>query len=158
MTEFGGQGEKAGITEKIETYREDIETLVKFLPWLEAKNRQNISSSYLPEGAEGAHAFHVPVYDSTLLNFVKVFQQTKFMNRNYIYLYHRKRIKTAEDELKVIADTQIMEIETLGDILSNYVIRGMSKSVMWNDGVSKGIFYAAVSRMKELLEFWTKPM
>ena len=28
---------------------------------------------------------------------------------------------------------------------------------MWSEGVSNGVYYAAISKMKELIEFWTKP-
>lgn len=144
-----------GITEKVEMYREDIEALVKYLPWLESKNKKDLSSSYTPrEGGE--HSLRVPVYDSTLLGFIKAAQKTKFIDRNYVYVYHRKRMNTVEDELKMIKGTQMMEIENLGAVLSKYVIQGMSKSVMWNEGVSNGVFYAIVSKMKELLEFWSR--
>ncbi len=151
------QGAKEGITGKVEKYQEDIEALVKYLPWLESKNKMDISSSYMPqEGDE--HSLHVPVYDSTLLGFIKTVQKTKFLDRNYVYFYRRKKLNTAEDELKMIKATQIMEIENIGAVLSRYVIQGMSKSVMWNEGISNGVFFAAVSKMKELLEFWTKPI
>ncbi len=144
-----------GIAEKVEMYREDIESLVKYLPWLESKNKKDLSSTYTPrEGGE--HSLRVPVYDSTLLGFIKAAQKTKFIDRNYVYIYHRKRMNTVEDELKMIRETQIMEIENLGAVLSKYVILGMSKSVMWNEGVSNGVFYAIVSKMKELVEFWSR--
>lgn len=144
-----------GIAEKVEMYREDIESLVKYLPWLESKNKKDLSSTYTPrEGGE--QSLRVPVYDSTLLGFIKAAQKTKFIDRNYVYIYHRKRMNTVEDELKMIRETQIMEIENLGAVLSKYVILGMSKSVMWNEGVSNGVFYAIVSKMKELVEFWSR--
>lgn len=144
-----------GISGKVEMYREDIEALVKYLPWLESKNKKNLSSTYTPrEGGE--HSLRVPVYDSTLLGFIKTAQKTKFMDRNYIYVYHRKKMNTPADELKMIKGTQMMEIENLGAVLSKYVLQGMSKSTVWNEGVSNGVFYALVSKMKELLEFWAR--
>lgn len=159
MSGYGGKGATAGIAAKIDKYRSDIERLVRYLPWLESKNRQDISSSYLPDAENAsANAFHVPVYDSTLLSFIRTIQETKFLDRNYIYIYRQKKIHTPADELKMIEETQIMEIENLGAVLSNYAIRGMAKSTVWNEGVSNGVFFATVSRMKRLLEFWTKPM
>lgn len=149
------QGGREGITGKVEKYREDIEALVKYLPWLESKNKKNLSSSYTPRDA-GENALKVPVYDSTLLSFIKTVQKTQFIDRNYVYIYKRKRLKTAADELRMIKGTQMMEIENLGAVLSKYVIQGMTKSVMWNEGVSNGVFYAVVSKMKELLEFWAR--
>lgn len=146
---------REGITGKVDAYRGDIEALMKYLPWLESKNKKNLSSTYTPrEGGE--NSLRVPVYDSTLLAFIKTAQKTQFIDRNYVYLYHRKRLNTAADELKLIKGTQMMEIENLGAILSKYVLQGMSKSTVWNEGISNGVFYAIVSKMKELLEFWAR--
>lgn len=149
------QGAREGIAGKVDTYREDIEALVKYLPWLESKNKKNLASSYTPRDG-GEHSMPVPVYDSTLLNFVKTAQKTKFIDRNYVYVYHRKRLNTAADELRMIKGTQMMEIENLGAVLSKYVLQGMSKGAVWNEGVSNGVFCAVVSKMKELLEFWAR--
>lgn len=147
--------QREGIAGKLDMYREDITALVKYLPWLQSKNKKDLTSSYTPRDG-GEHALHVPVYDSTLLAFIKTAQNTKFIDRNYVYLYHRKRINTAEDELRMIQRTQMMEIENLGAVLSKYVLQGMSKGAVWNEGVSNGVFYAVVAKMKELLEFWAR--
>lgn len=148
---------KAGVADKIGMYKSDIEQLVKFLPWLEKKNGEDMFSTYVPEQAT-AGTMHVPVYDTTLLSFIKTAQKTKFMNKNYVYTYTRKRIRSSEDEIKVIKSTQIMELEVLGDILSKYVMKGMTKSVVWTDGIRTGVFYQLVKQMKDLVEFWTVPM
>lgn len=148
---------KAGIAEKINLYKKDVEMLIKYLPWLESKKGEQTYSNYVPEQG-GEHAMKVPVYDSTLLNFVKTAQKTKFINKNYVYSYSRNRMKTAADEHRAIDKAQIMEMELLGDILSKYVIKGMTKGAVWCEGVSNGVLCHVVSRMKELIEFWTVPM
>lgn len=148
---------KAGVAEKINMYKDDVEKLVQFLPWLEKKAGEDLFNTYIPDQAT-AGTMHVPVYDSTLLNFIKTAQKTKFMNKNYVYAYTRKRMRTAEDELNVISNTQIMEIEVLGDILSKYVMKGMIKSTLWTEGIRTGVFYQDVKKMKELIEYWTVPM
>lgn len=147
--------QREGIAGKLDMYREDITALVKYLPWLQSKNKKDLTSSYTPRDG-GEHALHVPVYDSTLLAFIKTAQNTKFIDRNYVYLYHRKRINTPEDELRLIQGTQMMEIENLGAVLSKYVLQGMSRGAVWNEGVSDGVFYAVVAKMKELMEFWAR--
>ena len=149
--------EKTGIAEKIATYKSDVEALVKYLPWLESKCGQQMYTSKIPEQG-GENSMRIPVYDSTLLQFVKVCQKTKFMNKNYVYTFSKKRIKTASDELYVIKHTQIMEIETLGDILSKYILKGMTKGTMWSEGISNSVIYNVVKQMKELIEFWSVPM
>ena len=97
----------------------------------------------------------VPVYDSTLLGFIKKAQKTAFVTKNYVYVYRRYHLQTPEDEHKLIDKTQIMEIENLGAILSSYVLRGMTKGTVWNEGVQNGVLWHTVSKMKELIDFWT---
>lgn len=148
---------KAGIAEIIAKYKTDVELLVKFLPWLEKKSGEDLFNTYVPEQAT-AGTMHVPVYDSTLLNFINTAKRTGFMNKNYVYTYSRKRIRSYADELKLIQTAQITDMEMLGDILSYYVMKGMVKSKLWTDGISNGVFYQLVKKMKELIEFWTVPM
>lgn len=147
---------RAGITDVINKYKPDVDALIKYLSWLEQKSGGSLMSNYSPEGTE--LSMKVPVYDSTLLSFVKLANKTKFMNKNYMYTYSRYKIKDARDELRVIEQTQIMDMQVLGDILSCYIMKGMRKGTVWNDGIKDGVFYCVVKRMKELIEFWTVPM
>lgn len=149
---------KQSISEKIATYKGDVEALVRYLSWLESKSGEKMYSSYVPEQSEKDRVMKVPVYDSTLLQFIKVAQKTKFMNKNYVYTYSRKRLKTSQDEHKLIDQCQIMDLEVLGDILSMYVLKGMSKGALWSEGVTNGVLAHVVRRMKELIEFWSVPM
>lgn len=148
---------RVGIAEKVNKYKGDVEILIKYLPWLQQINGQKLSKSVAAD-ENNINSLKVPVYDSTLLSFIKAAQKTSFINKNYVYTYSKYKIRNSADELKVIDRTQIMEIEVLGDILSRYVLKGMTKGVIWTDGVSDGVFLKVVSRMKELIEFWTVPM
>ena len=148
---------RAGITAVIQKYQKDVEILAKYLSWLENNTGQKLSSNYEPEESQG-RSLKVPVYDATLLNFIKTAQKTSFMNRNYVYTYSRKRLKNAQDELALIEATQIMDMQVLGDILSYYVMKGMTKSTVWTDGMQNGVLYHVVKKMKELIEFWTISM
>ena len=149
---------KEGIQELITKYRGDVEKLVKYLPWLEQNNKKSMKNSINPDENGSETAMKVPVYDSTLLSFIKTAKTTSFINRNYVYTFSVNRIKTAEDELQFIERAQIMDMQKLGDILSKYVIKGMTKGPVWSEGMESGVYYAIVSKMKELVEFWTVPM
>ncbi len=151
------QENKAGISEKVNKYKADVEALSRYLVWLESKKGEDTSASYDP-GEGKRTTLLVPTYDSTLLGFIKTAKQTAFINRNYVYTYKRYRMENAGDELKQIDQTQIMEIEKLGDILSKYVLKGNTQAKMWTEGVQNGVFLALVTKMKELIEFWSSPI
>ncbi len=145
---------KESVRQMIEKYGKDVEELSRYLPWLESKKGQDVGGKYAP-GEGKANTISVPTYDSTLLAFIKKVQKTGFYNKNYVYAYSRNKIKTAEDEHNVIDRCQIMELETIGAIIASYCMRGMTKAYIWTEGVKNGVFWHAVSRMKELIEFWS---
>ncbi|HAL02135.1 MAG TPA: hypothetical protein DCP07_02150 [Lachnospiraceae bacterium] len=147
--------DKPGIAEVVNKYKEDVVKLCKYLNYLEVKQGEKMYRNY--ENQE-TPTMKFPVYDSTLLSFIKVAQTTKFINKNYVYTLSRKKLKTPEDEIKFIKSAQIMDMQALGDILSKYVLKGMTKGTLWSEGVSSGVFYYLVKQMKELIEFWTVPM
>ncbi len=132
-------------------YKEDVERLLKFLPWLEKRSGSAASSVYSGEGIEKS-SMPVPVYDSTLLSFIKEIRTTDFLNRNYVYTFSRYRIKTARDELRVIDACSLQEVSVLGDILSKYVLRGDVKGAVWSEGVSNGVYLALLLKLKDLME------
>ena len=147
--------DKPGIAEVVNNYKEDVVKLCKYLNYLEVKQGEKMYRNY--ENQE-TPTMKFPVYDSTLLSFIKVAQTTKFINKNYVYTLSRKKLKTPEDEIKFIKSAQIIDMQALGDILSKYVLKGMTKGTLWSEGVSSGVFYYLVKQMKELIEFWTVPM
>lgn len=137
-------------------YQDDVVKLLKFLPWLKNINGANMSSIYDGEGIEET-SMAVPVYDGTLLNFIKVANTTEFINRNYVYTYSKYGIRTAKDELRVIDTCTLQDILVLGDILSKYVIKGGVKGAVWSEGVQNGVYLALLLKFKELMEI-RKPL
>ncbi len=132
-------------------YEEDVVKLLQFLPWLQASSGGVSSNVYGGEGIE-KNSLPVPVYDSTLLRFVKEVKTTDFINRNYVYTLSRYNIRTAADERRVIDACSLQDISVLGDILSKYILKGDVKGAVWSEGVGNGIYLAIILKMKELLE------
>ncbi|MDE7251686.1 MAG: hypothetical protein K2O32_01910 [Acetatifactor sp.] len=99
-----------------------------------------------------------PVYESTLLSFVKEAKKTSFMDRNYRYIYTRNRIQTHEDERKMIQNAGIKEWDLLCGILSKYVLGGQTKGTYWSEAVKEQIFYQVIKKMCDIIEFWDKPI
>lgn len=140
----------------VQDYRVKVEPLLRYLPWLEQKENSRAVSLYSGEGI-GEHSLSIPVYDGTLMSFVKEAQKTGMLDRNYVYVYSQHRIRTVEDEKRAIEQAQLQSFEVLTGILSKYVLGGMTKSALWSQGVEEGIFLALVQKMKYILEFWDKP-
>lgn len=134
-------------------YRPDVDRLVRYLPWLEEKTGKSVSSQFEDSGI-GENSIPFPVYDSTLLGFIKEVQRTKLLDRNYVYIYSKNKIKTTEDELKAISQADITHMDILKGILSKYVMGGMTKGRMWEEAVRNRIFLNVVRKMKENLDFW----
>lgn len=141
----------------VNEYRADVERLARYLPWLESKKGGSVQQSYSGSGIQ-EHSISFPVYDSTLLNFVKEAQRTKLMDRNYRYVYSRCRIRVVEDELLAVKRASIKEMDVLKAILSRYVMEGMTKGKRWSEAVENGVFLAVISKMKENLDFWDHPV
>ena len=59
----------------VQEYKQDVERLIRYLPWLEEKSGSNVSETYTGSGIT-EHSVAFPVYDSTLLGFVKEVQRT----------------------------------------------------------------------------------
>lgn len=146
--------ERLSREEIIFLYQDDAKKLLEFYPWLEKVSGQMTSEIYKGEGLEET-SMAVPVYDSKLLSFIKVAKTTEFMNRNYVYTYSRFRIRTAQDELRVIESCTLQDMKVLGDILSKYCFKGDVRGATWTEGVRDGIYIALLKKMKSLLEIHT---
>lgn len=141
----------------VNEYRADVEKLARYLSWLESKKGKSVQQNYSASGiAENSISF--PVYDGTLMNFVRDAQRTKLMDRNYSYVYSRNRIRNHEDEFRAIKRADIREMDVLKGILSKYVMEGMRKGTRWSEAVEKGIFFDVIKKMKENLDFWDHPV
>ncbi len=145
------------IQEVVNGFRSDVEVLMKYLPWLEVKAGDNISSLYKGEGIEET-SMSFPVYDSTLLSMVQDIKKTNLLDRNYAYIYSRNRIKNVADEQKLIEKATIRDMDTLKGILSKYILGGMTKGTTWTEGIKNGSILKVVLKMKEIIEYWDKPI
>lgn len=139
----------------VNTYKPDVEKLIRYLPWLEEKAGAggSISETFEGNGIKD-HSISFLVYDSTLMSFIKTVQGTGLLDRNYPYIYSHQGIRTVQDELNIISRAGIKEMDILKGILSKYVLGGMTKGRMWTEAVNNRIFLNVVRKMKENLEFW----
>lgn len=158
--ETGAEGNREDLAfrrELCDKYRPIVERLMTYLPWLESKKGDSVSNKFTGEGIE-EHSIPFPVYDSTLLALVKLLQSSILIDRNYVYVYSRNRIKTREDEFKLIAKSDLKDTANIGAIMSKYVIEGMRRGSMWTDAVTSGIFLEAIKKLKANIEFWDVPI
>jgi hypothetical protein len=127
--------------------------LTKYLSWLEQAGDKATSSIYSGEGiAQTSVAF--PVYDATLLSFIREAQKSSLMDRNYPYVYSRKGIKTHDQERRFIVACDWREWDSLRGILSKYVLGGQTKASLWSEGVTEKIFYLTIMKMQEIIDYW----
>lgn len=140
----------------IREYKQVVLPLLRYLPWMEQHAGKAASTSY--DGNQlSEHSVAFPVYEGTLLNFVREASKSSLMDRNYRYVYTRNRIRNHADERKLIQNATITEWDNLRGILSYYVLGGMTKGNMWSDAVEEEIFYLILRQMKEIIEYWDKP-
>ncbi|MCM1127400.1 MAG: hypothetical protein NC429_13130 [Lachnospiraceae bacterium] len=143
--------------ELLDKYRRIMGNLFRYLPWLEEKSGKKMVHSY--QGSDMPQAsMTIPVYDSTLLSFVKEMNATGLMNRNYVYVFSRNGIHTEQDELQMIDRSELKDIENIFGIMAKYVLGGMTKGVLWSRAIENGVFYHGLKRIKELLDVWDEPL
>lgn len=137
-------------TEVFDKYRNDMEKLIAYLPWLEEKSgKGSVSSTYDSDGLS-EHSMSFPVFDGNLLRFVKDAENTQFMDRNYLYVINRNRLKTPQDEIAFVSKQTMLQMSNIGGVLSKYVMGGRTKSRLWSQAVDQGVLLAIVRRLKEL--------
>ena len=141
----------------VNTYKPDVEKLIRYLPWLEGKADSSVAENFEGSGIKD-NSITFPVYDGTLMSFIKEVQGTGLLDRNYPYIYSQYGIRTVKDELNAISRADIKEMNVLKGILSKYVLGGMTKGRMWTEAVTNRVFLNVIRKMKENLEFWDKPM
>lgn len=131
-------------------YKDDMLKLIAYLPWLEEKSgKTKVMNNYTGDGlTEKTISF--PVFDSNLLRFVKEAESTSFIDRNYVYVISRNRLRTPQDEKDFIRRQSMLQIDSIAGILSKYIIEGRSKARMWSIAMDEGIFLEVVSKFKDL--------
>ncbi len=142
----------------IAEYKEALKPFLQYIPWFEANAGKPGGGWRRGTGGEGESSIGIPVYDATLLNFVKAAARSPLADRNYHYTYTRGRIRDHEDERRVIAAAELKDWDVLRGILSKYVLGGMTKSTLWIQGMQENIFLLVLQKMKEILEYWDKSM
>lgn len=141
----------------IAEYTEKISPLFRYIPYLKEKEGSNISSLY-KDGNKLSNTVPVPVYDSTVLSFVKEAQKTGYMDRNYIYTYNLTGAKNAQDERLYISDAKLVDVDKIIAIIAKYVLGGMIKGRMWTEAVESGVWLHALLKIKEVLEVVEGPL
>ncbi|MBP5282813.1 MAG: hypothetical protein J6Z22_09990 [Lachnospiraceae bacterium] len=141
--------EPTGQEKIIAEFHEVAEPLLVYLPWLEQHAGQSGSEIFGGQGiAENSLCF--PVYDATLMRFVKEVGKTSLMDRNYRYVYSRNHIQSHEDERALILRTNWRSWDQLKGVLSFYVLGGRVKASLWSEGVKANIYLMVLKRMQEI--------
>ncbi len=149
--------DKAYMRELAGKYKLELSPLLRYMHWLEQNAGKNLTTSY-KASEDGMSTMSFPVYDSTLLSFIKEAGKTSFMDKNYAYIYSRYRIQTPQQERDLIEKATMQEWNVLCGILTRYVRGGMTQSYLWTQGMTESILYLTLAKMKELVEFWDKPL
>ena len=139
----------------IEEYKAAAEPLLKYLPWMEKNAGRTVSRNYQGNGLS-KRTMSFPVYDATLMNFVREAAASPLMNRNYVYVYTRNRIRNHADEKRLIAGAELKDWEILGGILSKYVLEGQTKASLWGEAVPEDIFLLVLRKMREIIGYWDR--
>ncbi|MBR6451965.1 MAG: hypothetical protein IKS87_04610 [Lachnospiraceae bacterium] len=139
----------------LEQYTGDVERLVKFLPWLKKAGETDVETYYEGEEGQKETLLKIPVFDSNLFSFIKEAEKTQFVTKNYPYVYSRYRIRDHADEKKLLKEAKIQDIDVFKAIISKYVLEGKHRPAAWRDGVSEGIFAAALEALSELFFKYT---
>lgn len=139
----------------IREYRQMLEPLLRYLPWMEKNAGKAASRSYQGQGISKS-SMSFPVYDATLLNFIKEASGSPLMDRNYSYVYTRNRIRSHDDERRVIAAAELKDWAILRGILSKYVLEGRTKAALWGEAVQENIFLLVLRQMRKVVEYWDR--
>lgn len=145
------------LEELMQKYRGKSENLLRYIPYFEQKLGQKNYDIYEADG-KIKNSVSIPVYDSTLLAFVKEVQKTGLVDRNYVYVLSNYGIRRAEDELPTVARAEFKDIGVIYAVMAKYVLGGMTKGMMWSQAVEKGIFLECLKRLKTVLNVWEHPL
>ncbi len=141
------------LMQKTAEYKAKFEPLFAYIPYFTKMEGEVTRSVYEGEGLQD-NSVPVPVFDSTVLSFVKEAQRTGLMDRNYVYKYSKYRMKNSTDERMMISSCQIRDIDTIVAIMSKYVLGGMTKGILWSEAVREGIWLHCLVKVKELVSVY----
>lgn len=143
--------------ELMNKYREIFKDLFRYIPWFEQKKGMKAFKLYSGDNLP-SNSVSIPVYDSTLLAFVKEMQRSGLMDRNYVYVYSRLGLKTVQDEINAIESAGLKDMDVILGIMAKYVLGGMTKGTLWTQAEEEGIFYYSLLKIKDLLDVWDQPL
>lgn len=150
---------KEFLTQKKNEYLDKLEPLFEYINYFKTKEGARTSSLY--DGGEGDNKLQsvpVPVYDSTVLKFVKAANASGLINRNYIYAYKKIGAQNAKDERLYISGATFKDIDTVIAIMAKYVIMGQTKGGVWAEAVEEGVWLHCLIKLKELLAVYDRPL
>lgn len=134
-------------------YQQAVKPLLVYLPWLEEHVGDTGYVTYDQQGiAERSLSF--PVYDASLMHFVREAEKSSLMDRNYRYVYTRNHIGSHEEERALIQQATWRNWDLLKGILSRYVMGGRVKASLWSEAVKEDVFHQILLKMKEIVEGW----
>ena len=143
----------------VREYKQMVSPLLVYLPWLVKNAGQSGSTAYRgDEYSENPSNFSFPVYDATLMRFIKEASKSGLMDKNYSYTYTRNRIQTHDDERRLIQAADLRDWDMLRGIFSKYVLGGRTKAYLWSEAVRENIFALVLEKMRKIIEFWDKPI
>ncbi|MCR5304327.1 MAG: hypothetical protein K6E33_07165 [Lachnospiraceae bacterium] len=151
------RNDKVYMAALVDRYRVELEPLLRYVPYLESKAGVGAASTYGDQGIS-RNSLMFPVYDGTLLSFIKEVKETTLIDKNYPYVYSKKMIRTVEDEKDLIERSDLIEMDNITAILSKYVLEGSYKAVVWTKGVREGIFLAVLKKMKANIDYWSRTL
>lgn len=138
-------------------YMEKLMPLFEYIPFLEKKEGAKTRSLYGGDSAPKA-SVPVPIYDSTVLAFVKAAKNTGLVNKNYVYQLRKIGVDNPKEERLYISGAGFKDIDVIVAIISKYVLGGMTKGVMWSQAVEEGVWLHCLIKLKELLEIYDHPL
>lgn len=134
----------------LEKYEAEVQKLSRYIPYFMDKGGKDVASDY--DGKLGHSSLAFPVYDGTLMSFVREVQKTSLIDRNYAYAYTRRHIRTMQQEVSAIEKARVKDADLLCGVLSKYVLEGMRKTGVWQEAVERRLFLKTLERFKELVE------
>ena len=150
------ENEKEYLEELMKKYRDISQSLLRYIPYFEQKKGQKNYQIY--QGEQNTNSVAIPVYESTLISFVKEVQRTGIVDRNYVYALSRNGIRTHEDEMRALDRVEFKDIELIYAIMAKYVLGGMTKGMLWSEAVENGTFLKCLQKLKEVLNVWDAPL
>ena len=150
------ENENEYLEELMKKYRDISQSLLRYILYFEQKKGQKNYQIY--QGEQNTNSVAIPVYESTLLSFVKEVQRTGLVDRNYVYALSRNGIRTHEDEMRALDRVEFKDIELIYAIMAKYVLGGMTKGMLWSEAGENGTFLKCLQKLKEVLNVWDAPL